>query len=71
MILTFSGRSFQSMTSLFKNPYYFMSIFMLSFRYEFAYLFDVYSPAVAITVVHFFQQIATFQFFIFDNNEDN
>lgn len=35
MILTFVGSAFQNITPLLKNPYYFMSIFMASFSYEF------------------------------------
>lgn len=35
MIPTFGGSPFQNILTLLKNPYYFVSIFMSSFRYEF------------------------------------
>lgn len=45
MILTFVGNPFQNIIPLHKNPYYFMYIFVPSFRCEFSCpLFWMFTP---------------------------
>lgn len=63
MILTFIGSPFQNITPLFKNPYYFLSIIMPSFRYE-----CTSSPLLSVLLSGIsYHNAQYFKFFIFSH----